>query len=921
MNHRISLHNKNLPKSELGEAYLWFESLSGHEAINELFEYQLIVKTKDAQGNPAHSIQGQQGYVSKSMSQAGDSPAAHLNLQKLIGTNLGIDISLADKKLNLINDLLPELNNTEIDISGNHQKNGIISSIKQLTTKNLHAVYQITLVPWLWLLTKQSGYRIYQNQSIPHILDDVLTHYPYPVEFRLSGNYPVLDYQTQYGETDYAFITRLMAEHGINYYFEHSQDQHTLILTDQNSHYKPQPNPYYQNLIIYPPNQRMPNYAEYIEHFHPAQTLVTGQSLLADYQFKSPQLILTAHDQYQWQNPHSDLQHYEWQQGMGVDNEALQTKAQNKTQAYYQHGSRAIAQGRLKAINVGHTFTLNNHPNTDSNIEWLVVGIQTTIQNLDPDNRTHQYYTADTQFLVQPKAIELKPEVPTQKPIARVQTATVVAPDGEEIDTDEYGRIKVKFHWDKPSLQDRRLFEPLDVKEINTCWLRVSTAWAGDNYGAIQLPRAGQEVIIDFFGGDPNMPFVSGRLTNPDNMPLWQLPNEKVLSGLKSKEYQGSQSNQLVMDDTTGKLQVQLKSDHQSSELNLGSITRITPVQGRADFRGEGFELRTDGHGVVRADKGLILTSFGKQNAQSYVKDIAQTTAQLQQASEQHKALLQIAIDQKCEERKIDATASPKTYQQLQEILGTQSKTSGYRQHDYPELSKPQIVITSTSGIAMLAKDNIHIVTDDSIALTSKKQISIASQDRFTASLAKGIRAFTQKNGIKLYAGKDDIELQAQGGKLEAIAKKDVEIISHEGILDIICPKQIRLRCEGSEILLDKNGITLTTAGEFKVRANEHNLEQGRKIGVDLRGLPAFEQFNEQFQILSPSGKPMSNVEYKLKSSDKEIFANTTDTGHTHEVHTPQEQKLDLELVWMTLEPSSEEDGIDDENVLDEGDD
>ena len=410
---------------------------------------------------------------------------------------------------------------------------------------------------------------------------------------------------------------------------------------------------------------------------------------------------------------------------MGVDNEALQTKAQNKTQAYYQYGQRAIGQGRLKAINVGHTFTLSNHPNSDSNIEWLVIGIQTTIQNLDPDNRTHQYYTADTQFLVQPKAIELKPEVPTQKPIARVQTATVVAPDGEEIHTDEYGRIKVKFHWDKPSLQDRRLFEPLDVKDINTCWLRVSTAWAGENYGAIQLPRAGQEVIVDFFGGDPNMPFVSGRLTNPDNMPVWQLPNEKVLSGLKSKEYQGSQSNQLVMDDTTGKLQVQLKSDHQSSELNLGSITRINPVQGRADFRGEGFELRTDGHGVVRADKGLILTSFGKQNAQSYVKDIAQTTSQLQQASEQHKSLLQIAIDQKCEERKIDETISPKINQQLQEILGTQSKKNDYRQANYPQLSKPQIVITSPSGIAMLAKDNIHIATDDSIAITSEKQISI----------------------------------------------------------------------------------------------------------------------------------------------------------------------------------------------------
>ena len=108
MNHRISLHNKNLPKSEYGDAYLWFESLSGHEAINDLFEYQLIVHTKDAYGNPAHSIAGQQGYISKAMTDAGDSPAAHLALQKLIGTNLGIDISLADKKLNLLDKLLPE---------------------------------------------------------------------------------------------------------------------------------------------------------------------------------------------------------------------------------------------------------------------------------------------------------------------------------------------------------------------------------------------------------------------------------------------------------------------------------------------------------------------------------------------------------------------------------------------------------------------------------------------------------------------------------------------------------------------------------------------------------------------------------------------------------------------------------------------
>ena len=906
MNHRIRLIGKSIPVSQFGDPYLWFESLSGHEAINELFEYQLIVKTKHPDGSGAHSLAGQQGYVSKSMSEAGDSPASHLNLQKLIGTNLGIDISLADKKLNLLDKLLPELNNTEIDISGNHLKNGIISSIKQLTTQNLHAVYQITLVPWVWLLTKQSGYRIYQNQSIPHILDDVLTHYPYPVEFRLSNHYPVLDYQTQYGETDYDFITRLMGEHGINYYFEHTQDQHTLILTDQNSHYQPQPNPHYQNLIIYPPNQRMPNYAEYIEHFHPAQALVTGQSLLADYQFKTPKLTLTAHDQYQWDNVHNDLQHYEWQQGMGVDNEALQTKANNRTQADYQHGHRAIGQGRLKAINVGHTFTLSNHPDSDSNIEWLVIGIQTTIQNLDPDNRTHQYYTADTQFLVQPKAIELKPEVPTQKPIARVQTATVVAPDGEEIHTDEYGRIKVKFHWDKPSLQDRRLFEPLEVKDINTCWLRVSTAWAGENYGAIQLPRAGQEVIVDFFGGDPNMPFVSGRLTNPDNMPVWQLPNEKVLSGLKSKEYQGSQSNQLVMDDTTGKLQVQLKSDHQSSELNLGSITRINPVQGRADFRGEGFELRTDGHGVVRADKGLILTSFGKQQAQSYVKDMNEVTPKLTSSFQIHQSFLKLAKLHEVNEDSLHIEVAEQLKQDIDEIKG------GDKPIRQGELSAPHLVLSSPTSITLSADKQVNLMSQKNTTLTAQGDVSIATAKRLLANVAQGMRVLVQNLGIKLFAARGKIEIQAQSDNVEVVAEQVLKLLSAKSKIEMVADKEILITSNGSYIKISKEGIELGSPKLVKIHAPKHELLGAKEVSYKFDGSPVVGVYDEKFVLQTELGELVNDIPYKIinKATGEELTGVTDEEGGTVRTWTESEQEVEFDLDFLELIVENQEEEL-----------
>lgn len=868
MNHRIKLIGKALPISEFGDPYLWFESLSGHEAINELYQYELIVHTKHSDGSPAHSIEGQQGYVSKAMTEAGDSPASHLNLQKLIGTTLGIDIELSDKKLDLLDKLLPE-----IDISGSHSKHGLIQSIKQLTTHNLHSVYQLTLVPWLWLLTQSNNYRIYQNQTIPHIIDNVLSHYPYPVEYRLSNSYPVLDYQTQYNESDYAFIARLMREHGINFHFEHRNDRHTLILTDQNSHYPVQDNPAYQDLLIYPPNQRMPNYAEYIEHFHPAQSLVTGQTLLADYQFKTPQLILTAHDQYQWDYKHNDLQHYEWQQGMGIDNEALQTKAEHKTQAHYQHGHRAYGQGRLKAIQVGHTFTLKNHPNTDSNIEWIVIGIQTTIQNLDPDNRTHQYYTADTQFISQSKALPLRPEPNPPKPIARVQTATVVAPSGEEIHTDEHGRIKVKFHWDKPSYADRQLFETLDAKALNTCWLRVSTAWAGENYGAIQLPRAGQEVIVDFFGGDPDMPFISGRLSNPDNMPLWQLPNEKVLSGLKSKEYQGQQSNQLVMDDTTGKLQVQLKSDHQSSELNLGSITRITPVQGRSDFRGEGFELRTDGHGVVRAAKGLILSTFARFNASNHVKSMQEAIIQLDLAVEQQKNTLASAIKHKLIDS-LDQTVEPKLQAEYKTVKGESNIQSSQR--SYPELSNNHLVLLSEQDTVLSSGQTTHIIADE-IALTAKSDTTLSTTKRLIGIAAQGIRLFSQSEGVKLFSGAGKLELQSQSDDTELTSAKNTKIQAHDTI-EITAGKELIINVDGSYIRISGKGIEQGTPGKWEAYATNHDLLGPKNLAMSMNEMPTSD-YDQELYLMLPNGEPAKNVNFEIHHADGSVIGGVTDSS------------------------------------------
>ncbi|STY91007.1 Uncharacterized protein conserved in bacteria [Moraxella bovis] len=235
-------------------------------------------------------------------------------------------------------------------------------------------------------------------------------------------------------------------------------------------------------------------------------------------------------------------------------------------------------------------------------------------------------------------------------------------------------------------------------------------------------------------------------------------------------------------------------------------------------------------------------------------------------------------------------------------------ESSGDDDDQYPEVMTPQVIISSQSDIIATAREDMHLAAEGSFSMTASRDVSLATMSNYNLTSAKAMKFFSHQGGIKLYANQDKVELQAQNDSMVFTAKKDIEIISTEQTIDIIASKQIRLRCEGAQILMNKDGITLTTDGVFKVKANQHDLQQGQAVGVDLMGLPVVELFNEKFQILSPTGKPMSFVDYRLSSKDKSFSSSTADTGETKEVHTPQEKDLSLELMWMTLEPTTEED-------------
>ena len=366
------------------------------------------------------------------------------------------------------------------------------------------------------------------------------------------------------------------------------------------------------------------------------------------------------------------------------------------------------------------------------------------------------------------------------------------------------------------------------------------------------------------------MLFVAGRLTNPENMPLWELPEQKALSGMKSKELGGSQANQLVMDDTNGQVQVHLKSDHQSSELNLGYITRIPDPSGRKDYRGQGFELRTDGHGVIRSAKGMILTTYAKNQAESYAKNIQETTAQLKQAIEQHKTQTQTAINQNADERSLTSAAHTDLTTQEKAISGSGEQA---------ELQAAQVVVGSSTGVAVVAEQSIHLNSNEQIALTSGKDVSLAVGERLFASAKEGVSLFSESKGIRIFSAKDKIELQAQDADLDIIARQNIQIISTEDKIEITSPKEIILTAGGSQLKINSSGVFITTSGKFEVKAAEHQFMGETNVKQNLPLLPniEFPKNRLEFRKVYLDGTPCPNIPFTIHLPD-----GTTQTGKTN---------------------------------------
>ena len=343
------------------------------------------------------------------------------------------------------------------------------------------------------------------------------------------------------------------------------------------------------------------------------------------------------------------------------------------------------------------------------------------------------------------------------------------------------------------------------------------------------------------------------------------------------------------MDDTNGQVQVHLKSDHQASELNLGYITRIPDPSGRKDYRGQGFELKTDGHGVIRSAQGMVLTTYAKNQAESYAKNIQETSAQLKQAIEQHKTQTQTAIQQKADERSLNSTA--------QSALATQEKAVSGRGQQ-AELEAAQVVVGSSTGVAVVAEQSIHLNSNEHIALTSGQDVSLAVGERLFASAKQGISLFTQSKGARLFAGKDKIELQAQDGGLDAIARQNIQIISTEDKIEITSPKEIILTAGGSQLKINSGGVFITTGRKFEVKAAEHKFQEGANVGMAIPLLVKSGQYNLTYKVRDKETQEvLPFTKYVLTNElGHSYYGETDEDGLTKTIYSDKEETFSLHI-------------------------
>ena len=481
----------------LGEDVLFLTSFSGTEEFGRLFHYDLEMISDDPAIKP----------------------------QDMVGSGITWSVELADNSRRHWHGFVSSLSRGDID--GENRRN-----------------YRVEVVPWLWFLTQTSDCKIFQDTTVPDIIDQVLGEYgfaDYQPDFQLD--HKEWEYCVQYRETDFNFLSRLMEQEGIFYYFKHSEGAHKLVLTDHKDGYYSLP----ESTVDFPTDTGSRAIDDHLTSWERRYLFVPGKYAQRDYNFKNPTDDLATdsnslvdlneidkYELYDYPGEYPD-------KGVGTGETKVRIEAEET-----RHDVIA-ATSLCKTFQVGGRFSVGQHRDSEEEGNEVVI---TSIQHAGSEAMSYET-GVETSFMYRnsiscmPSSRVFRTSRSTAKPIiSGVQTAVVTGPPSEEIYPDKFGRVKCQFHWDRYGQKDDK----------SSCWIRVSQLHAGAGFGAISLPRIGEEVVVSFLEGDPDRPLITGRVYHAQNMPPYGLPDSKNISGVKTNSTKGGGGyNELKMDDTKDK--------------------------------------------------------------------------------------------------------------------------------------------------------------------------------------------------------------------------------------------------------------------------------------------------------------------------------------------------------------------------------
>lgn len=794
------------------------------------------------------------------------------------------------------------------------------------------ATYELVIRDALALMEQRTNTRVFRNLNELDIAQVIVDEWrqknpvlaqSFDVDWsHVTGTYPSREFTMQHNESDADFLRRLWKRRGIAWFIQpgqasrpQSQDMpaHVLVLFDdafalsQNA----------AGTVRYHRDDSAEQ-SDTIVAWSPVRKLTPGSinRLSWDYLRGSPMTVNapSSIDQGTMGNRFSvslddyliDIPH------AGTDGNDYRELGELRMKRHEYESKCFHGEGSARALCVGQWIGLSGHPEIDAHPsqerEFVVTHLQIDAENNLPktlDDRIHRLFAfnrrngGEFSSMLQQASAERGmrytnrfscvrrgiPIVPafdprTDLPRPQLQSAIVVGPPGEEVYCDEHGRVKIRFPGTRS--EDHRHAQGAGASDSDrdSAWVRVASTWASNGWGTITLPRVGDEVIVDFLGGDPDKPIIVAQVySRPAPPPSFShtgaLPGNKYLAGIKSKEVQGNRYNQLRLDDSPGQINAQLSSEHGHSELNLGWLTHPRN-EGKGEARGEGAELRSDQAIAVRGGQGVLISATARTKASGKQLDRAELIGLAEALQGVQQQLSELSATHHADE------TDGKELSQLIGYLKQWDAGSNTESADTGTGGQPVVAVSAPAGLAMTSQDNIAIGAQTHVDMVSIGNTQLSVGRKLLARVSENISLFAHRLGIKLIAASGKLELQTHGDDIELTSSKRIVLTAADEIV-LQAPK-VRIVAQGAQVDIGGGAITQQSSGEHTIKSSKFaHVGPGSGSPAALT-LPKSEMEHDQQTMLRWIGtdEPMKNQRYRITTEDGRTFEGRTDaTGLT----------------------------------------